>query len=309
MNRPAPLPVVRAAELEASSPEARWLIETLWPLEGVGVIGGSPKSLKTWAGLELATSIASNTPCLGAFAVKAPGMALVYLAEERLPVVRERLEALCAHRRLPLEHLDLGVITSPSLRLDLEADVERLEATLDRLRPRLLLLDPLVRLHRGDENSAQEIASLLARLRELQRRYQVAIILVHHTRKNGRTRQQGQALRGSGDLHAWGDTGLYLTHQGSRLQLTIEHRAAPAPEPLFLELTGNPPHLELCEPPGDDQPTLEDTILSALRRAPGPLRRTELRSMLGVNNKRLGDALQQLEQLGRIRRAPNGWHA
>ena len=58
-----------------------------------------------------------------------------------------------------------------------------LDHTLGCLRPALLLLDPLVRLHRLDENSAADIAALLGSLRELNRRHQVALILVHHLAK------------------------------------------------------------------------------------------------------------------------------
>jgi hypothetical protein len=41
----------------------------------------------------------------------------------------------------------------------------------------LLILDPLIRLHRVDENDATQIAALLSFLRELQRNFQVAVML------------------------------------------------------------------------------------------------------------------------------------
>ncbi len=53
-----------------------------------------------------------------------------------------------------------------------------------RLRPRLLLLDPLVRLHGVDENHTTEMAALLAYFRTLQRQLDLSVVLVHHTRKN-----------------------------------------------------------------------------------------------------------------------------
>jgi hypothetical protein len=37
----------------------------------------------------------------------------------------------------------------------------------------------------------------------------------------------GQALRGSSEFHAWGDSNLYLRRDGDDLTLTVEHRAAP----------------------------------------------------------------------------------
>ena len=62
--------------------------------------------------------------------------------------------------------------------------------------PRLLILDPFVRLHRIDENASGEVAPLLAYLRELQRRHGLAVLVVHHAKGAGRARA-GQALRGS----------------------------------------------------------------------------------------------------------------
>ena len=303
------LPVVRAAELDETPSEQRWLIETLWTQCGVGVIGGTAKSLKTWLGLEMAVSVASATPCLQQFTTQQPGPALIYLAEDRLCMIRERLEALCAHRGLGIEALDLHVITVPSLRLDTEIDVARLDATISIYTPRLLLLDPFVRLHRSDENSAQDVAAILASLREMQRRHELAIVVAHHTRKNQRATQHGQMLRGSGDFHAWADSALYLTHDKETLRLTIEHRSAPAPEPRFLRLTGNPPHLTLVEiqPQDDGQPRIEDRILQTLQRSPTPIQRNQLRALLAINNARLGRALEILEQQGRIHRTRHGW--
>ena len=128
------------------------------------------------------------------------------------------LAALCTHRGIDIESLDVRVITAPTLRLDCDDDVRRPDATLRAHKPRLLLLDPFVRMHTADENSAQAIAAILAHLRALQRTHHAAIVVVHHTRKNNRSGQHGQSLRGSGDFHAWVDSALYLTHHKQRLR-------------------------------------------------------------------------------------------
>jgi len=98
------------------------------------------------------------------------------------------------------------------------------------------VLDPFVRLHRVDENAAAEVAPLLAYLRQLERRFRTAVLLVHHSRKGAAHARAGQALRGSSELHAWGDSNLYLKRKGDALLLTVEHRAAPSPADLALEL-------------------------------------------------------------------------
>jgi hypothetical protein len=46
----------------------------------------------------------------------------------------------------------------------------------------------------------------------------------------------GQGLRGSGDLHAFGDSNLYLRRTKEHLVLSSEHRAAAASAPVYLEL-------------------------------------------------------------------------
>ena len=118
------------------------------------------------------------------------------------------------------------VITSESLRLDLAEQQALLAATVERLRPKLLVLDPFVRLHRIDENASAEVAPLLAFLRQLQRRFELSVVVAHHAKKGGSNLRGGQALRGSSEFHAWGDSNLYLHRHGDDISLAIEHRAA-----------------------------------------------------------------------------------
>ena len=307
LNSSQTFPVVRAAALKQTEPDTQWLIDQLWSASGVGIIGGTPKSLKSWLGLEMAVAVATGTSCLGRYPVRTSGPALIYLAEDAHPMVRERLEALCQQRHVALEALDVRVITATSVRLDLPTDQEKLTQTIAHHRPRLLLLDPFVRLHRIDENQAQEVSPLLDFLRTLNRTYEVAIILVHHTRKSGGGAQSGQALRGSGDLHAWGDSNAYLAHDRGKLKLTLEHRAAPAPEPFHIELKTEPLQLALVEGFEDRPPSLENRVMEAVDRAKAPLTRTELRRQVKVNNQQLGLILTGLEQRGQLSRTPDGW--
>ena len=150
-NNPT-LPVVRVGEIPTQDHPQRWLVEQLWGASSVGVIGGAPKCSKTWLGLDLALSVATGTACLGKYAVPQPGPVLVYLAEDALSVVRERVASMARHRGLDLQQVEIHVITAPTLRLDRDRCRGQLLETAKRLRPRLLLLDPLVRLHGIDEN-------------------------------------------------------------------------------------------------------------------------------------------------------------
>jgi AAA domain len=313
------LPVVRVGEIESEPSGRRWLVEELWGARAVGVIGGAPKCAKTWLGLDMALSVSTGTACLGRYAVPEPGPVLVYLAEDALPVVRERIEGMARHRGIDLARVEVHVITTPVLRLDRGPDRARLWETTKRVRPRLLVLDPLVRLHGIDENHAGEVAELLAYFRSLQRQLDLAVLLVHHTRKNAAGGvAAGLGLRGSSDIHAFGDSNLYLRRSRERLVLSSEHRAAPASAPVNLELVttnARTTHLEVInEPQGGSaklvvegrQRGLEDRVLALLGQG-ATLTRAKLRDSLGVKNERLGEALDSLERAGRLGRAPGGW--
>jgi hypothetical protein len=305
------LPVVRVGEIPSEENPQRWLVEQLWGVSSVGVIGGAPKCLKTWLGLDLALSVATGTACLGLYAVPEPGPVLVYLAEDALPVVRERVEGMARHRGLDFDQVDMHVITAPTLRLDREPNRTRLFETAKRLRPRLLLLDPLVRLHGIDENNATEVAGLLAYFRSLQRRLDLSVVLVHHTRKNAAGGfAAGQGLRGSSDIHAFGDSNLYLRRTSQRLILSSEHRAAPAAPSVYLNLVATPPGMPYLQVVGElqneDRRSLQDQVLDLLGRD-RTLTRTKLRDAISVKNERLGEVLQALQHAGRIRRTPAGW--
>jgi hypothetical protein len=92
--------------------------------------------------------------------------------------------------------------------------------------------------------------------------------------------------------------------------LSSEHRAAPASPPVYLQLVttdAQTTHLEvIAEPHNGNQRGLQDQVLDLL--APGGvLTRVKLRDALSVKNERLGEALQSLEQAGRLRRTSAGW--
>jgi hypothetical protein len=305
------LPVVRVGEITCAEGTQRWLVNELWGACSVGVIGGAPKCAKTWLGLDMALSVATGTACLGKYSVPEPGPVLVYLAEDALATVRERIEGMARHRGLDLGSVEVHVITG--------ADRARLRETTRRLRPRLLLLDPLVRLHGIDENSAGEVAELLAFFRALQREFDLSVVLVHHTRKNAAAGvAAGQGLRGSGDIHAFGDSNLYLRRTREHLVLSSEHRAAPASAPVSLELVASDAlttHLEVLGELRNGstdlamegkRPGLEQRVLDVL--GPGATAtRTKLRDSLGVKNERLGEVLVSLERAGQLCRTPTGW--
>lgn len=337
-----PPPLLGCAPVGSIQPRAstrQWLIEGLWVREGAGLIGGPPKAGKSWLVLDLALSVASGTQALGRFAVGEKGPVLLFPAEDGASAVRARVDALARTRGVEVTpELPLHVITADALKLDDEAHRASLEALIVQVKPKLLVLDPLVRLHSGSENSAEHVAELLGYLRRVQRRFAVAIIVTHHVSKKS-SNHPGDALRGSSDLHAWGDSNLYLQRikdgRESRVRLSIEHRFAPSPEPFRLKLHADDlgaayleviPEAELddaSDEPGPSPATprlvavrrrdlpLTERVLELLQRTAAPLSQRAIRDVLHVRNVDLTTALRDLaasgavENLGRM----GGWRA
>lgn len=309
---PAPFPVVRPCDLQASPASTPWLIDQLWTAQAVGIIGGRPKCNKTWLALEMAVAVASGSACLDSFAVPSAGLVLLYAAEDSASDLRLRLESLAHHHGIPLASLNLRIITADSLRLDRMADQQRLAATVLLHRPALLILDPLVRLHAIDENAAGEIAALLGYLRALQRQSGSAITLIHHSRKNVAAEGgAGYSLRGSSDLYAWVDSFLYLRWHHGQWMLSSEHRSASGAGPFALELANreSEPYLRLVPNASElaARDPLPDQILAWLGQACEPRTAESIRSTLQVRNQRLVECLRQLCNQGKVVRLPQGY--
>lgn len=308
------LPVQRASELSMhSAGVTQWLVQGLWSDQAVGILGGEPKCCKSFLALDLAVSVASGAPCLRQFPVRHTGPVLLFPAEDSLAVVRRRLDGICSAAGVGFQSLPVEVITAPTLRLDAPKDRERLSNTVQARQPRLLILDPLIRLHRVDENDASQIAGLLSYLRQLQRSFQVAVLVVHHARKDANATRPGQTLRGSSELHGWGDSNLYIRRRGAQLTLSTEHRAAASQDHIPLQLTqdGSALALSVADDTAIPEPGSE---LSALQRVQQilagldqPVTVQQLRKLCSLRTATVCSCLAQLAETGVVSRDSRGY--
>jgi hypothetical protein len=180
------LPVRRfrdiAAEVDARGPR-KWLIRGIWPAGDYGVHGAEPKAGKTWNGLDLAVSVASGTPWLGAVAVDTTGPVLVFAGEGGDGNIVRRLRAIANARGLRAEDLPIWVCTrAPHL-----SSVEHLALLahwIEQIGPALVILDPLYLAARGSNGA--DIYAMGAVLEAPQRICQSAgaalFIVTHYNR-------------------------------------------------------------------------------------------------------------------------------
>ncbi|MDP3993424.1 MAG: bifunctional DNA primase/polymerase [bacterium] len=186
---------IKLSELMAKKfPEQKWIVEKLVPAEGITIIAGHPKSGKTWFALDVAKSVANGDPLFGKFAThKAP--VLIIDEENGEGLLQERFAMLQSNPALPI-----FLLSYSNYKLD-----DRIEQTISFAKTngiKLAIFDSLVRVHRGEENSATEVAQTFGLFRKLCKEG-ITVLILHHNRKDGRLKgRPDQAIRGSSDILA-----------------------------------------------------------------------------------------------------------
>jgi hypothetical protein len=73
---------------------------------------------------------------------------------------------------------------------------------IENFRPDVVFLDPLVELHTAEENDNTGLRAVIAQLRALAVRHQIAVVLAHHARKGTVAPGDPDAVRGAGAIVA-----------------------------------------------------------------------------------------------------------
>jgi len=195
------------ALLTRQFPEYPWLVDKLLPQGGVMGVAGEPGTAKTWLLLELAQSVATGRSFLGRFATQ-QGAVLLIDEENGEARLQRRLTRLINHTP---DDCPVHIASMSGVNLSEEVWINSLHNTLAEIKPSLVIFDSLVRVHRGEENSAQDISRLFAVLTSFRHDFGCAIVFSHHLRKMGFIRDLGQRVRGSSDILAYVDSMLGLT--------------------------------------------------------------------------------------------------
>jgi len=87
----APYRTLHPAALGKTTPPLEWLVDGLFIKGGAGILGGAPKTGKSFFALDLAISVASATPCAGHFRVGSLAPVVLLSAEDPPAVVVDRV--------------------------------------------------------------------------------------------------------------------------------------------------------------------------------------------------------------------------
>lgn len=223
----------------------RWLVEDILTQGACGFIAGEPKSYKSFCSLDLAISVATGVPFLDHFKVLDPGRVLWIQEEDPLPLVKVRLDKIYPSKMLDKIVTEEGtVFWTPAQEPTRDPQVDAfignhfsisdgawqswLSEVFEEGQYKLCILDPLMMMA-GDveETRAQQMTEKIFKpLKQISRKHSIAIMVVHHLRKNDPRFPQrgGQMMLGSMANHAWAEDSLYLK-RGKRGELYVEQES------------------------------------------------------------------------------------
>jgi hypothetical protein len=168
--------------MRMSFPDPRWAIPGI-VCEGVSLLAGPPKVGKSWLALNLALDIAAGTPALGSIHVD-PGPVLYLALEDTARRLQSRMRTVLAGRDAP-PGLTLSIACPP---MPAGGDAH-IADWLDRHPDaRMVVIDVFAKV-RG--NPPPGVAAYdadyaaMSRIKRVADAYGVAVLLIHHVRKQG----------------------------------------------------------------------------------------------------------------------------
>ena len=188
-------PVSLAELLAREYNEPEWLIDRLIPADGVTVMGGAPAVFKTWTYLHIAVAIATGQKLFDQFQTVQGGV-LIVDEDNGYREMQKRLKMIGAPADLPIYFLShTGFKLNPANNLGLLTSIKERGI-------RLIILDPLVRVHDGEENDSKSMSAVYTSLLDFIKAG-VTVLCVHHNRKPGANHgNAANELRGSSDILA-----------------------------------------------------------------------------------------------------------
>jgi hypothetical protein len=193
-------------------------VDGVIPRAGLSLLVGEPASFKSFLALDIALSVSSGTPWQGR--TTASG-AVFFITGEGRHAFSRRIKAWCdAHAGAAISGKFFLSQTAIDLRV---CDSETLGAMIENLAlnslamPALIVIDTFARnFGDGEENSAGDVGQFIATVDDLRRRFNCAIIVVHHTGHSNLRR-----ARGSSSLPAAADTVIVCDRKPKEQVVTI----------------------------------------------------------------------------------------
>jgi hypothetical protein len=178
ITRPLPQGVLTPAEVDRICLEEKrtqFLIEGLLPANGIAIAAGESSIGKSALICQLGLSVAAGVPFLGMKTV--PGPVLYFDLENSIFDCKAMRDSLVGFLRLDRTPDDFLLTQEP---------LADLNEALDKVRPKLVVIDSLRAFRPDVTDRNARAAEWLMEIRKLSRTYECTFLIVHHLRKPSR---------------------------------------------------------------------------------------------------------------------------
>ena len=196
-------------------PPGKWVVQDLIALGTITALTGDSNTYKTFLTQGMAANVVSGSPFLGHFPTT-PGKVLIVDEENHRRQVQERFRSLGINATSDIIFLSLE-----GVKIDNEEHLEKLKEIIEKEKPVLVILDSLVRLHGGEENSASEMSVTFSAMKQLISDDRAILFIHHHRKPQGFAKKSNsQNIRGSSDIIAAVDGHLAVDRKNSDFTIT-----------------------------------------------------------------------------------------
>lgn len=197
----------------------QWLVQSWLPTSSAGIISGLPGAYKTWLVLDLAISLASGKPFLGAYNVPAPKPVILCQLEDDYTLLAERIRMLLGSCAPTFEDDKLITVLHPALpiylydgrRMDVSdaGSMRALEEVIVERKASLLIIDPMNAAVNMEDYGIKSIVHL-NRFKEIRDRTGCTPVFSHHDQK-GAKESTRTTTYGTVFFDAWKEFGWNIT--------------------------------------------------------------------------------------------------
>jgi hypothetical protein len=280
--------------LDAPEEAVRWTVDGMLPAGGTSLFVAKPKVGKSTLSRQLSLAVSRGEPFLGRETARGPVVILAF--EEKRGEARAHLRAMGAVCTDDV-HLHFGSAPENAMR--------ELRALVERLKPALVVVDPLFRLAGvKDTNDYAQVLAALAPLTDLARETGAHMAAVHHAGKGGR--EGADAILGSTAIFGSVDTAVMLKRGGEyRTIATVQRYGEDLPESvLSFDRDARTSGLAGTRAEAEES-RVKDAILAAVA-GKQPMSEEELLADVEARTGPKRKALRELVRDGRVSRTGSG---
>jgi hypothetical protein len=304
-------------------PAQSYLVKDLLSEQSVNFLSGEEGCGKSLIAMNLALSIAVGAKKWLDYEITKRGKALYLNNELAFADFARRLKTMC--ESLPAAG-DISNLIVPKEVPALNECWNTLTTTCEREKPCLIIVDCLYFAHDKDENDSSEMKALMRQFLALRDRHNLALMLIHHTKKAARyERMHNDQMRGSNVFGGMTDTVLQMRRsaadEGKRIikptkfrHVSDEHRKCRLlslnPETLWFKDEGETDESEHIATAGQ---TAEETIdFAEVFRDKKELSRKEILERcqpLGYDERTIDRILKKAKASGTLKVPRYGYYA